>query len=134
MEPQSLTFGDLAHRLAPPPPACVRCCAPLIASISPHCGVSMPGRDLSTQFPAARNPGQKRTWAILHSISDWHVRLIHPRPLKNLQFDVEVKSPGGEVLRFVLAVGKSTKVGELYETSAEVVHSGWGSFPYPIAS
>ncbi|HVA49539.1 MAG TPA: hypothetical protein VNH11_24445 [Pirellulales bacterium] len=60
--------------------------------------------------------------------------MIHAQPLRALQMDVEIDSPGGETLRFVLSIGRSKKIGELYETSAEVVRSGWHNSPCPAAS
>jgi len=110
------TFGDLLSRLAPPPRAPVRCWGPLIAMAVPHNG--------------RLKPETKPLWVILHSISDWGVRLIHAQPLGDLQVDVEIKAADGEVLRFTLSLGRSQKIGDLYETSAEVVRS---ALPYSTA-
>lgn len=123
MNRQPMTFGDLASRLAPAPSSGVRCCGPLIASIRSHTDDAMP--------PAR---AKRAAWAVLHSISDWEVRMIHAQPLGALQMDVEISLPSGETLRFVLTAGGSKKLGPLYETAAEVVHSGWTNFPYPLAS
>lgn len=124
MDRQPMTFGDLAVRLVPATSPLVRCCGPLIASISPR------GAD-AEQRPARAN---KPAWAVLYSISDWEVRMIHAQPLNALETDIEISLPAGETLRFAISVGHSQKIGQLYETSAEVVHSDWSSFPYPLAS
>ena len=113
------TFGDLLSRLAPLPRATVRCWGPLIATALPRNGRS--------------TPENKPLWVILHSISDWSVRLIHAQPLGDLQVDVEIKVADGEMLRFTLSLDRSQKIGELYETSAEVVRSGWSALPYSTA-
>lgn len=120
MDQHPLTFGDLLSRLAGPLPERCRCCAPLIVSVVPH-----------TARPNSEN---RPIWAVLHSITDWQVGLIHEQPLGDLQVDVAIKASAGEVLTFSLAVGRSKKNGELYETSAEVVRTGSSALRYPLAS
>lgn len=149
MNRQPMTFGDLASRLSPTPSPEVRCCGPLMATIRPHRDVSQGEHangesshdensyeDDANGYDACRRPARARraAWAVLHSISDWDVRMIHAQPLSGAHLDVEIHSPSGETLRFVLSIGGSKKSGQLYETAAKVVRSGWTHFPYPLAS
>lgn len=133
MDSVPLTFGDIVCRLAPVPPRRVRSCAPLIARVVSRGHSAFDEADLPSNPVAARRPA-KTTWAVLHSVSDWEVTLIHPRPLGDSQVDVEIEGPAGEVLHFTVAVGRSKKIGAVYETSAQVVHSGRSSVQHPLAS
>jgi hypothetical protein len=120
MSQRPCTLGNLLQRLTSPREANIRCWGPIIASLAPH--------------KAAGGINETPTWAILHSISDWEVQLIHPQPLKHRQFDVEINAVGGEVIRFVLSVGRSVRIRDLYQTSASVPHQARTRSSYPTTS
>jgi hypothetical protein len=106
MSARPSTFGELLQRLAPPPLCETRCWGPIVASLRIH--------------NAQASQDATRIWVILHSTSDWETQLIHPQPLRDRQYEVEIVASEGEVLRFVLDVGYSTRLGDLYQSSATV--------------
>jgi hypothetical protein len=107
-----MSFGDLIARLAPAPAVDAVAMSPLIAA-----AVEL------------RNDGalsDRRTWAVLHSVTDSELRLIHPGPFQASRIAIEVGSHTGEVLRVVLEPAETRKQGELFETCARFVQLGRG--------
>lgn len=67
-----------------------------------------------------RVPAQAReSWAILHSISDAGLKLIHPHRLRCENVVVTLAGPAGEKLQAVMHRLHTESIGDLYETAAE---------------
>jgi hypothetical protein len=105
MSQRPTTFGQLLRRLASTEAAAAYDFGPVIASAREE-----------APSPAG---GSSPRWVILHSITDYELRLIHPRPLAAPQFTVQIAVESGEVLSVVLTAVGSEQKGELYESTAQ---------------
>lgn len=109
MSQRPTTFGQLLRRLMPPAPAASQARGPFIAS--------------ATELPEATASDDRRSWVILHSVTNTELRLIHPRPIASREIVVHFPAASGEILRIVLTMAGSEQRGELYETTARFLRS-----------
>ena len=112
MNRRPMTFGDLIARLAPAPPPGAIAASPIIAS--------------AAELNGDGTLSGRQTWAVLHSVTDAELRIIHPQPLAAARIVVQIHSRTGEILRAVLEAGACRQQGELFETCARFVPAGHG--------
>ncbi|HEX7380432.1 MAG TPA: hypothetical protein VF278_25180 [Pirellulales bacterium] len=60
----------------------------------------------------------KPCWAIVHSITDHGLVLLHERPFVQRHLTLRFQGPAGEVVRIVVAAAHSRSAGPLVETDA----------------
>lgn len=112
MNRRPATFGDLIARLAPAPPADAVAMTPIIAS--------------AIELNGDGSLSDRQMWAVIYSVTDAELRLIHPQSFRSPKIAVEIHSRTGEILRVVLETGSCRGQGELFESCARFVQSGRG--------
>lgn len=112
MNRRPMTFGDLIARVAPAPAVDAVAMSPIIAT--------------AVELKGDGGPSDRRTWVVIHGVTDAELRLIHPQPFQSAKVAVEISSPTGEILRVVLEPAGSRQQAELFETCARFVPLGRG--------
>lgn len=102
------TFRDLVERLSTAQ-GDTSSSRPLIGSLS----------SLDYRLPAQA----RESWAILHSISDAGLKLIHPHRLRCDNVIVTLTGPAGEKLQAVMHRVHTESIGDLFETAAEFLRA-----------
>ena len=112
MNRRRMTFGDLIARLAPAPPPGAIAASPIVAS--------------AIELNGDGTHSGRQMWAVVHSVTDAELRLIHPQAFGVARIMVQIGSRTGEILRVVLETGACRQQGELFETCARFVPAGHG--------
>ena len=114
MNRRSVTFGDLLARLAPVPPEGAVAMRPIIAS--------------AVELNRDGTFSDHQTWAVVHSVTDTELRLIHPELFRRSMIAIQINSRAGEILRVVLEAGSCSQQGQLFETRARFATPDHGTF------
>lgn len=117
MTQRPTTFGELISRLASVEPGNCYRLAPVVATAT----------DWEPRPNGAAGSEQASPfWVVLHSVSDYGLKLLHARPLPARNIAVRVEGAGGDVLQVILAITDSVAKGDLYESTAQFQLAGLG--------
>ncbi|HVC96533.1 MAG TPA: hypothetical protein VND64_22805 [Pirellulales bacterium] len=109
MRNQLRSFADLFKRLSIPRPRGVKSAGPIIGSVA--------------AADRRGHPRRPESWAIVHTVTDVGLKLIHPHPLAAKHIVVSLVAPAGETLQVLLARRQTEAIGDLCETAAEFLVS-----------
>jgi hypothetical protein len=61
---------------------------------------------------------ETRQWAVLHTVTESGLQLIHWKPIRSPQLTVRIEFPRNETLEILVAIESSESYGSLYGTAA----------------